>query len=67
MRPFLRRDTSQEGEHDRFVNFKERIFFANVRIHQQVNLFPYQQIDNGKVYIITKNTLLHNPPPPPPP
>lgn len=48
MRAFLRRDSPQESEHDGFVNFKERIFFANVRIHQHINLLPYQQVDDGK-------------------
>lgn len=59
MRAFLRRDSPQESEHDGFVNFKERIFFANVRIHQHINLLPYQQVDDGKIHIIAEDALLH--------
>ena len=59
MRPLFRRDSAQKSEHYRLVDFKEGILFADVRIHQHVYLLPYQQIDNGKVYIITENALLH--------
>ena len=59
MRPFLRRNSPEESEHDRLINFKERILLANIRIHQQVNLLPYQQIDNGKIHIIAEDALLH--------
>ena len=59
MRAFLRRDSPQESEHDGFVNFKERIFFANVRIHQHINLLPYQQVDDGKIHIIAEDALLY--------
>lgn len=56
------RNATKISKHNGFVNVQKGIFLANIAIYQQVKLFMDQQIDNGKVDVVTEDTLL--PPPP---
>lgn len=53
------RNATKISKHNGFVNVQKGIFLANIAIYQQVKLFMDQQIDNGKVDVVTEDTLLH--------
>ena len=57
---FLGRNASKVGEHDGFVNFQKRKFLADVAAKQQFYLLVHQQINDGKIDVVSKNALFHS-------